>query len=90
MSTFFLIFNQRLENIQKISPKNDHLNKQEIQVLKHFSCFGFEKETFKYPDANFPKKELILEVSTVKRFKKIILNNFQIEFLYKKTQNTKK
>ena len=48
----FLINVQK--NIQKVSPKNDNLNKQELQVLKHFPCF--EKETFKYPDANFPKK----------------------------------
>ena len=45
---------QCLKNIQKVSPKNDNLNQQEFQVLKHFPCF--EKETFKYPDANFPKK----------------------------------
>ena len=82
MSTAFLIFNQRLKNIQKVSPKNDNLNKQEIKVLKHFS--RFEKETFKYPNANFPKKQVIFEVSTVKKLKKRISNNFQIEFLYKK------
>ena len=68
MSTLFLIFNQRLKNIQKVSPKNDNLNKQKFQVLKHFLCFA--KETFKYFDANFLKKRPILELSTVKNFKK--------------------
>ena len=64
----FLIFNQRIKNIQKVYPKYDILNKQKFQVLKHFLCF--EKETFKYSAANSPKKQVILEVSTVKNFKK--------------------
>ena len=68
LSTIFLIFNQRLKNTQKVSPENDNLNKQDLQVLKHFPCF--EKETLKYPDAKFTKKQLILDLSTVKKLKK--------------------
>ena len=67
LSTFFLIFNHCLKNIQKVFPKNNNLNKQKFQVLKHFPCF--EKETLKYPDANFPKKQLVLDISKDKKFK---------------------
>ena len=68
MSTISLIFIHCLKNIQKVSPKNDNVNKQKFQVLKHFLCFG--KETFKYPVANFPKKQLILDLSRIKQLKK--------------------
>ena len=64
----FLIFSQRVKKTQKVSPKNDNLNKQHLQVLKIFLCF--EKETFKYPHAKFTRKQLILDFSTVKKLQK--------------------
>ena len=64
-STLLLVFNQRLKNTQKVSPINDNLNKQDLQVLKHF-----EKETFKYPDAKFTQKQPILDLATVKKLEK--------------------
>ena len=67
LSIILLIFLSLSKNIQKVSPNNDNLNKQNFQVLKHFLCF--EKETFKYPDANFPKKQLNLNISKDKKFK---------------------
>ena len=60
-------FKQRLKNIQKVFPKNYNLNKKKFHVLKHFLCF--EKEIFKYPDANFPKKQLTLDILKEKKFK---------------------
>ena len=60
-------FKQRLKNIQKVFSKNYNLNKKKFQVLKHFLCF--EKEIFKYHDANFPKKQLTLDILKEKKFK---------------------
>ena len=54
--------------MKKVSPKNDNVNKQKFQVLKHFLCFG--KKTFKYRVANFSKKQLILDLSRNKQLKK--------------------
>ena len=80
--TVFLVFNNCVKKIQKFSPKNDNLNKQKLQVLKQFLCF--EKKHLNTVMPIFLKKELILDLSTTKKLRKIILTNFQIEFLQKK------
>ena len=66
-STIVLFLNHRLKNIEKVSPKNANRNTQKFQVLKHFLCF--EKDIFIYPDANFPKKHLTLDILKKNQFK---------------------